>query len=246
MSRSTTESREERPRTSAEPALARVSARFGVVFAVCQLAVMIVMVTVVLPHGGSPDAPAALRGRTILEAETIYRSANYAFMAAGSLLIGFLGVVHLRLRSIDPTGVLAAVAVASGTLLALIWPYSGVLHDVALDAAVAGTDVRLLAAWDAVPPLSLAFAAFSRILFVGALVMGLRLAGSAPRLQWWGMALVPLSLVGSLTLVLDGLFPVLALSTLGYELWVGALAWHWLRDGRPVREQRQPAVGGVA
>jgi hypothetical protein len=38
-----------------------------------------------------------------------------------------------------------------------------------------------------------------------------------------------LSLAGSATLVSGALFPLLALSTLGYELWVGALAWHWLR-----------------
>jgi hypothetical protein len=44
--------------------------------------------------------------------------------------------------------------------------------------------------------------------------------------------LLPLSLVGSATLLSGALFPVLALSTLGYELWVGALAWHWLRSGR--------------
>ena len=40
-----------------------------------------------------------------------------------------------------------------------------------------------------------------------------------------------LSVVGSATLVAGELFPLLALSSLGYELWVGVLAWHWLRDG---------------
>jgi hypothetical protein len=34
------------------------------------------------------------------------------------------------------------------------------------------------------------------------------------------------------TLVAGALFPVLALSTLAYELWIGALAWHWLRASR--------------
>lgn len=232
MSHSPVDSREERPHTSAEPARARVSALFGIAFAVCQLGVMLVMVTVVLPHGGSPDAPATARGQTILEAEALYRYANYAFMAAGSLLVGFLGVVHLQLRRVDPSGVLSTVALASGTLLALVWPYAGVLHDVALDVATAGTDVRLLAGWDAIAPLSLAFAAFPRLFFVGAIVLGLRAAGGARRLQWIGAALLPLSLLGSLTLVLDALFPLLALSTLGYELWVGAVAWHWMRNLR--------------
>ena len=55
------------------------------------------------------------------------------------------------------------------------------------------------------------------------------LAGTAPRLQRLGLVLVPLSLVGSATLISGALFPFLALSTLGYELWVGAVAWHWLR-----------------
>jgi len=45
--------------------------------------------------------------------------------------------------------------------------------------------------------------------------------------------LVPVSLLGSATLLTDALFPLLALSTLAYELWVGAVAWHWLRSERP-------------
>jgi hypothetical protein len=39
-----------------------------------------------------------------------------------------------------------------------------------------------------------------------------------------------LSVVGSATVLAEALFPVLALSTLGFELWVGALAIHWLRN----------------
>ena len=39
-----------------------------------------------------------------------------------------------------------------------------------------------------------------------------------------------LSLAGSATLLSGALFPLLAVSTLAYEVWVGALAWHWLRD----------------
>ena len=72
-----------------------------------------------------------------------------------------------------------------------------------------------------------------RVFFIGALVLGLRMAGTSPWLQRVGLVLLPVSLLGSATLVTDALFPVLALSTLGYELWVGAVAWHWLRsEGR--------------
>ena len=59
------------------------------------------------------------------------------------------------------------------------------------------------------------------------------MAGTAPWLQRTGLVLLPLSLLGSATLLTDALFPLLALSTLGYELWVGAVAWHWLRSERP-------------
>jgi hypothetical protein len=212
--------------------LARISARFGLAFTLCQIGVMVMMTVAVLPHGGSPNDPALERGQKVLDAENLYRFGNYAFLLAGMLLLGFLGVVHLRLRRADGTGVLSTVALASGTLLALVWPFAAVLHDVALDAAAEGTDLRLLGAWDAVAPYSLAFSALPRVFFVGAIVLGLRLTGSAPWLQRIGVVLLPLSLLGSATLVAGALFPLLALSTLGYELWVGALAWHWLKTSR--------------
>jgi hypothetical protein len=212
--------------------LTRLSAGFGLAFTVCQLTVLVFMAVLVLPHGGSPTDPALERGQGVLDAVTAYRVGNYVFMLAGMLLLGFLGAVHVRLRRADAGGALAAVGVAAGTLLALVWPFAGMLHDVALETAVAGSDLRILAGWDAVAPFSLAFSALPRVLFIGAVVLALRAEGTAPWLRRIGAVLMPLSLLGSATLVSGALFPLLALSTLGYELWVGALAWHWLRDGR--------------
>lgn len=221
---------------SAEPAdperLPRLSARFGLAFAACQLGVMVAMTTLVLPRAGLPSDPALERGMRVLDAQTAYRLGNFAFMLAGTLLLGFLGAVHVRLRRADRTGVLATVAVAAGTLLTLIWPLGGLLHDVALETAAGGTDLRILAGWDSVAPFTLAFSVLPRVFFVGALVLGLRATGSAPWLQRTGTAIVVVSVVGSATLVSGVLFPVLALSSLAYELWVGALAWHWLRSTR--------------
>jgi Bacterial regulatory proteins, gntR family len=108
--------------------------------------------------------------------------------------------------------------------------WGGVVHYVALETAPAGTDLRILAGWDAVAPFSLAFSVLPRLFFVGALVLGLRASGAARWLTRSGALVMVLSLVGSATLLTGVLFPVLALGTLGYELWVGALAWHWLRD----------------
>jgi hypothetical protein len=215
--------------TRSEDDLVRASTRFGLLFAVCQIAVMIVMATVVLPRAGSPADPAVDRGERVLDAAALYRYGNYVFMLAGTVLLGFLGAVQARLRAVDGTGVLATVAVAAGILLTLIWPLGALLHDVALETASAGADPRILAGWDAVAPFSLAFSVLPRLFFVGALVMGLRVTGAAPWLARCGLVVMALSLVGSGTLVAGDLFPVLAISTLGYELWVGALAWHWLR-----------------
>lgn len=226
--------------------LARLSARFGIAFAAGQLSVVILMAVFVLPNVGSPGEPALERGHAILDAETAYRLSNYAFMLAGTLLLGFLGAVHVRLRRVDATGVLSTVAVAAGTMLALVWPLAGVLHDVALDTAAAGTDVRILAGWDSIAPYSLAFSTFPRAFFIGALVLGLRMAGTSPWLQRIGLVLLSLSLIGSATLITGALFPFLALSTLGYELWVGAVAWHWLRSERclPASAARSTSTTG--
>ena len=218
------------PATTVDPV--RVSTRFGVAFAVCQLLVMVAMAVFVLPHGGSPSDPALERGESVGAAADIYRIGNFVFMAAGSLLLGFLGAVHVRLRRADRTGTLATVAVASGTLLAVIWPMAGMLHDVALETAAAGTDPAILAGWDAVAPYSLAFSVFARIFFVGAIALALKAAGTAPWLVRAAGVIVVLSLVGGATLISGVLFPLLALSTLAYEVWVGALAWHWLRRDR--------------
>lgn len=210
----------------------RISTWFGVAFAACQVAVLTFFSIAVLPNGGSPSDPALDRGRNILDSADLYQAGNYVFMISGVLLIGFLGAVQYRLRKVDATGTLASVAVAGGTLLALIWPLSGLLHDIALDAGREGTDLRLLGAWDAVAPYSLAFSVLPRVFFLGALALGLRAAGRAPWMQRIAVVLIAVSLAGSATLVVDAAFPLLALSTLGYELWVGALAGHWLRRDR--------------
>ena len=210
----------------------RLSTRFGIAFSAVQLGTMILMAIFVLPHAGSPGDPALERGHRVLDAADVYRAGNYLFMISGVVLLGFLGAVNARLRQVDRSGALASVALAAGAMLAVIWPLAGVFHDVAIDTAEAGTDLRILAGWDAVAPYSLAFSALPRLFFVGALVLGLRATGTAPWLQRIGVVILVVSAVGSATLLAGGLFPVLALSTLAYEVWIGAVAWHWLKQDR--------------
>jgi hypothetical protein len=212
------------------PDVTRISTWFGLAFAVCQLGVMVGMAVFVLPQGGTPGDDPVAWGHDVLDAADAYRIGNYVFMVAGVLLLGFLGAVHVRLRQADATGTLATIAVAAGTLLAFVWPYAAVLHDVALDTAEKGTDLRMLAGWDAIAPYSLAFSALPRIFFVLAVVLALRLTGRSPWMQRIGLVIVVLSAVGTATSLTAVVFPALALGSLGFELWVGALAWQWLRE----------------
>lgn len=217
------------PTSQGAGTLSRTSARFGLAFATCQIGVMVAMATLVLPKGGHPGLDPTEWGHRVMDADGYYRMGNYVFLLAGVLLLGFMGAVHERLRRVDTSGVLATVGVGAGVIVSFVWPYAAVIHDVVLEAGATGADPRLVAGWDSIAPFSLAFSAVPRIFFVGALVIGLRRAGTAPRLQRVGVALLPLFLVGSATLVTGAAFPVLALSSLAYELWVGALAWHWMR-----------------
>ncbi len=214
------------------PDVVRLSTWCGLAFTVCQLAVMVGMTIFVLPKSGGPDTDPLTWGNNVLDAADAYRIGNYLFMVAGVLLLGFLGAVHVRLRRADPTGTLATVAVAAGALLAFVWPYAAVLHDVALDTAEKGTDLRMLAGWDAVAPYSLAFSALPRIFLVLAVVLALRMTGDSRWMQRTGVGIVVLSALGTATTLTAAAFPALALGSLGYELWIGALAWQWLRQDR--------------
>lgn len=210
--------------------ITRISAGFGLAYALCQLIVMIGFSVLVLPKGGSIGEDPLHWGNDVLNAAAWYRVGNYLLILSGMLLLGFLGAVHARLRRADPSGVLATIAVGAGILLSLLWPLAAVLHDVALDIAGTGADVRMLAGWDSVAPYSLALSALPRLFFVAAIVAGLRRNGEAPWVRRIGIVLLPLSALGSATLLTGAAFPVLALSTLATELWIGALAVRWMRQ----------------
>ncbi|WP_448811900.1 hypothetical protein [Agromyces bauzanensis] len=232
--------------TLAPSVVERVSTRFGIAFVLAQLATLVLMGAVVLPSGGAMDDPAVERGQAVLAAADLYRAGNYVFMLSGVLLLGFLGAIHARMRRVDASGVLGTIAVAAGTLLVVIWPLAAVLHDVSLETARLGTDPRILAGWDAVAPYSLAFSALPRLFLMGCLVIALRAAGRNPWLVRVGIVIMAISLVGSATTVFGALFPVLALGSLAFEVWLGVVAWRWLRELRGPRGQRQQATATAA
>lgn len=234
-------------RTSAGAGVAeRVSTRFGIAFVLAQLVTLVLMGAVVLPSGGSVDDPALERGQAVLAAADLYRVGNYVFMISGTLLLGFLGAIHVRMRRVDSSGVLGAVALAAGTLLVVIWPLGAVLHDVSLEAARLGGDPVMLAGWDSVAPYTLAYSVLPRLFLMGCIIVALRAGGRNPWLVRVGVVIMAISLVGSATTVFGALFPVLALGSLAFELWLGVVAWRWLRELRAQREQDRMASPAAA
>jgi hypothetical protein len=105
-----------------------------------------------------------------------------------------------------------------------------VISDLELDLAQAGGDAITVSTIDAIAPYSLALSAFARAVFIGALAIPLM--GRRGRLRWigWsGAAVAVLSLLGTITLVFGTAFPVLAASTLLFDLWLLALCIVLLR-----------------
>ena len=148
---------------------------------------MVLMAVFVLPHGGlRPVIRRSSAGGASSTRRTLPRR-QLRVHARRQPAARLPGRGARRLRRADGTGVLATVAVAAGTLLTLIWPFAGVLHDVALDTAADGTDLRILGGWDAVAPYSPAPSpALPRLFFIGAIVLGLRMSreradAAAPR-----------------------------------------------------------------
>ncbi|WP_281690002.1 hypothetical protein [Pseudonocardia thermophila] len=201
----------------------RLSTRFGVAFGICQFATMIGMTLFVLPNGGAPGFDVA-RGQGVHDAADLYRIGNYVCMVSG-VLLGFLGAVGTRLRRIEVTGTLGRRGRGRGRgrrrRRAAVRRGAARRRD---DTADAGADLRILAAWDSVAPYSLAFSALP---FVGAIVLALRQARTTPWLVRTGGVVLVLSAAGAATSLSGLLFPLLALSTLGLELWVIALSVTW-------------------
>jgi hypothetical protein len=107
----------------------------------------------------------------------------------------------------------------------MIWPLAAILSDIGIDIALAGGDAATVASLDAIAPYSLALSALPRMVLLLTVSAALLYHELAPRwIGWLGVAAGLLSLAGTATLVVSALFPLLALSTLFFELWIIVLS----------------------
>jgi hypothetical protein len=204
----------------------------GIVFSILQLAGAILFAAFILPRLAPIDAPAATQAAGYVAHANLLRLGNYAVILPAPFFLFFLaGLYAVLRRTEDERSVLASTAAFSGVAMSMIWAISAVVSDIAIDIALGKGDAVTISALNAFPPYMLALSALPRAVLLAATGCVVLERHNGPRwLGWSGIGLAVLSLVGSATLVTPLMFPVLAVSTLLFDLWLWVVCSMWLRD----------------
>jgi len=177
------------------------------------------------------DAPAAQRAAAIVKVGSQMRLGNYLIAFPVPFFLFFLGGLFEPLRRLAAgRDTLPVTALVAGTATALVWALGAVVADIELDLAQAGGDVETVSALDAIAPYTLALSAFPRAVFVAA--ASLPLLDFSDTAGWTGrigLVIAGLSLIGTTTLLSPIGFPVLAVSSLLFDVWLLALCVVLLR-----------------
>ena len=207
----------------------------GIVYALAQLVAFAFFAIAILPRFAPVDASPVVRAAAVKELGETLRVGNFLLMLPVPFFLFFIGGAFSLLRKLEQASdVLAATALGAGSAMALMWPLGAVISDLELDLAQAGGDAITVSVLDAIAPYSLALSAFARAVLVVALSVPALKLGKGLRLTGWaGIAVAILSLVGTSTLVFGAAFPILALSTLLFDLWLLVLCVLWLRTQAP-------------
>jgi hypothetical protein len=125
----------------------------------------------------------------------------------------------------------------------MVWPIGIAVSDAGQGLAVRGLQPEAILAFDAVAQLVLGVAALPRAVLLVAAALGLRSSGTPGWVSWSAFGLAIVSLIGSATLLDPNLYPVLALGTLLFDIWIGASGAILLRrDASHIRTRvEQPA-----
>jgi hypothetical protein len=218
----------------------------GVLFALTQLAALGLFLATLAPKMPASDAPAAEYAAHFIEHGTRITLINYLLTLPIPFLLIFLGGLFGVLRRAEgDDGVLAVTAVGAGIAMAMIWPLGILVSGLGTGIAQEGGDAATIKALDGMAPLSLALSALPRTVLLGATSVVLLRRHLAPRwIGWLGLALAPVSIVASGTLVVETLFPILALGSLLFMFWILALAVALLRPA-PSASRALPQVAAA-
>ncbi len=229
----------EQPSRWERPALAS-----GIVFAVLQIAGIVFATVFVLSKLPPVGAPLTEWAAALVQIPTITGSiANYLLLLPVPFFLLFLGGLFGVLRRAEGrSGALSASVLGAGIAMAMTWPFGILIAGLSSSIVADGGDVATAWSLDGMAPFSLALSAFPRTVLLVATSLLLLDRRLAPRwLGWVGLALALVSLIGTAMLLVGDLFPVLALGTLLFELWVLALSVSLVRSGRTA-SQAAPRV----
>lgn len=213
----------------------RVTLASGAVAGALYLAGAAIFIGVVVPHMPAIDAPVAERAAFYAQqsGSLLYRLVSYCGEAQMAFLILFFGGLFGLLRRAEgDNGPLAPAVFVAGSAIAVISPLAIMIEDnLLLGFAAAHADPTIVSGFDGLGPLSFALSGFPQaivLLGTAALLMSQR---SIPSwIGWFGVALAVLGLLGTGTLVAGELFPLAALSTLLFRVWLVALSLALVRS----------------
>jgi len=212
----------------------------GIIAAALYLAGVAIFAAFVIPYMPPIGAPATEVAPFYAEQSRgfAYKFVSYMGQAELPFLALFFGGLFGVLRRVEGgSGALAAGIFAAGIANAIILPIIIVVENhVMLGLAAAGGDPLTVRAFDGMGPVSFGLSGFAQALIVVGTAALLRSVQLTPRwLEWLASIVAVVSLIGTLTLMWGGMFPVAALATMLFRVWMlalsiallrGAPAWH--------------------
>ncbi|MBV9543754.1 MAG: hypothetical protein JOY61_05205 [Chloroflexi bacterium] len=209
----------------------RLSSVSGALFAAVQIAATAYFLIVLAPHLPPLDAPLEQQGQ--FYSQYTFENALVAYLSVLPMpfFLVFLGGVFALLRRIEGgVGALTATALAAGVSVAIIWPIGIVVADSGQGLSHQGLAPLAVMAFDGVAQLSLALSALAGAVLLVTIAAGVLSADGLPRwLAYSAVVLAVVNLIGSVTLLNASLYPILAIGTLLFDIWVAALSGMLLR-----------------
>ena len=212
----------------------RLALASGILFVAVQIATVAFNVAFFLTTHPPMDASPQETARGFAEHATMVEIGTYLYVLHLPFWLLFLGGLFGVLRRAEGgSGALSVSTFGAGVAMVVIASMGALVSSLTPTIGQLGGDAATVKAIDAMTPLALALSAFPRAVLLGATSVVLLEGRIAPRwIGWAGLALGAISLVSTGTLLAPALFPLLALGTLLFVVWVAALTVALLRSTR--------------
>ena len=210
----------------------RAALASGILFVAVQIANIVVTAAYFATAHPPMDASPAEAARGFAQAETMVEVVTYLYVLQVPFWLLFLGGLFGVLRRVEGgSGALSISALSAGIAMVVIVSMGALVSAITPTIGQLGGDGATVKAIDGMTPLALALSAFPRALLLSATSVVLLEGCIAPRwIGWTGLALGLISLVSTGMLLVPALFPLLALGTLLFVVWVAALTVTLLRS----------------